>query len=83
MYWNGLVFGIDINKSVKSLLCSIKRLQIPIYKHKSIKKAHLSLQDAEDKVKDNITKTVSEVEQRHSIKETKATNDYQQLSPRH
>lgn len=26
MYWNGLVFGIDINISVKSLLCSIKRL---------------------------------------------------------
>ena len=26
MYWNGLVFGIDINISVKSTLCSIERL---------------------------------------------------------
>ena len=26
MCWNGLVFCIDINISVKSLLCSIKRL---------------------------------------------------------
>ena len=34
----------------------------------------MSLQDAEDKVNDNITKTVSEVEQRHSIKGTTATN---------
>ena len=37
----------------------------------------MSLQDVLDKVSyvnDNITKTVSEVEQRHSIKETTATN---------
>ena len=26
MYWNGLVFGIDINRSVKSLPCGIERL---------------------------------------------------------
>ena len=26
MYWNGLVFCIDINISVKSPLCSIERL---------------------------------------------------------
>ena len=26
MYWNGLVVGIDINISVKSLLCYIQRL---------------------------------------------------------
>ena len=26
MYWNGLVFGIDINISVKNLFCSIEHL---------------------------------------------------------
>ena len=26
MYWNGLVFRIDVNISVKSPLCSIERL---------------------------------------------------------
>lgn len=26
MYWNGWVFGIDINVSVKSLLCSVEHL---------------------------------------------------------
>ena len=43
----------------------------------SIEKAQSSLQDAEHKVSyvnDNITKTVSEVKQRHSIKETTETN---------
>ena len=42
----------------------------------SIEKLHTSLQDAVDKesyVNDNITKTVSEVKQRLSIKETTAT----------
>ena len=43
----------------------------------SIEKAHMSLQDAVDKVpyvNNNTTKNVSEVKQRHSIKETTATN---------
>ena len=43
----------------------------------SIQKAKLTLQDAVHKVSyvnDNITKTVSEMKQRHSIKETTATN---------
>ena len=43
----------------------------------SIQKAKLTLQDAVHKVSyvnDNITKTVSEIKQRHSIKETTATN---------
>ena len=26
MYWNGWVFGIDVNISVNSLLCSVERL---------------------------------------------------------
>ena len=26
MYWNGWVFGIDVNVSVKSLLCSVEHL---------------------------------------------------------